>query len=58
MISGNLMMGKRFAFANPAPHHISIDIYVYSDIDRTEVQVSDNSQTETKFILQAGSGKY
>ena len=55
---GNMMMGRRFAFANPAPFPISIDIYVYSDIEEVAVQITDKGGTDSQFIFRAAEGKH
>ena len=51
------MMGRRFAFANPSSATISVKISAYSDVENAQVQVFDNSGTESKFVLLTGESK-
>ena len=57
-LSGNLMIGRRFAFANPTSAPISVQIYAFSDKDSTRVQVTDNggTRTDSQVIVEVGEG--
>ena len=51
------MMGRRFAFANPTSATISVQISAYSDNENIQVQVTDNSGRESKFIVGNGESE-
>ena len=51
------MMGRRFAFANPTSATISVQISAHSDVANAQVQVFDNSGTESKFVLLIAESK-